>query len=141
MSLTDTTIDDVFETFELMDDWEDRYRYLIELGEKIESLSDDEKTPAAKVRGCTSQVWMVPDFSDDTPPRISFRGESDALIVKGLVAVLFLIYQGKTPHEILAIDAKEMMGKLGLSQHLSPMRTNGLFAMIQRIQDIAKAHL
>ncbi|MCK5575928.1 MAG: SufE family protein [Sphingomonadales bacterium] len=141
MSLGQTTIDDVFETFDLMDEWEDRYRYLIELGEMIEGLSDDEKAPEHKVRGCTSQVWMVADFSNDTPPRISFRGESDALIVKGLVAVLFLIYHNKTPQEILDIDAKDMMGKLGLSQHLSPMRTNGLFAMIQRIQDIAKANL
>lgn len=141
MSLADTSIDDIIDTFDLMDEWEDRYRYLIELGEKIEGLDPAEKTPENKVRGCTSNVWMVADFGDTTPPHITFRGESDALIVKGLVAVLFVMYHNKTAAEIGQIDAKAIMAKLGLSQHLSPMRTNGLFSMIQRIEAIAAANV
>lgn len=137
MYLEDTSLEDVEETFSLMDDWEDRYRYIIELGRKLPPLPDEEHSEENKVRGCTSQVWMVtrPDPAD--PGRLVFIGDSDAHIVKGLIAVLLLIFSGKTPAEIAAIDARAILERLGLAEHLSPMRTNGLFSMLQRIGDMA----
>jgi cysteine desulfuration protein SufE len=134
MTLADTSFDDVLDTFEFLDDWEDRYKFIIDLGRKLDPLSDDEMVDAFKVRGCQSKVWLIPDVSAD---RINLRGDSDAHIVKGLVALMLLIYSGKTAAEILAIDAKAVLGQLGLSAHLSPMRANGLFSMVERIRDIA----
>ena len=134
-----TTLEDVVETFEVLDDWEDRYRFLIELGRKLPPYPDNARTEAHKVRGCVSQVWLNPHISDDTPPKFTFEGDSDAHIVRGLVAVMMLIFSGKTAEEILATDAKGTLDHLGLSKHLSPMRTNGLFSMLDRIQDLAKA--
>ncbi len=134
MTLADTSFDDVLDTFEFLDDWEDRYKFIIDLGRKLEPLSDDEMVDAFKVRGCQSKVWLIPEVSAD---KISLKGDSDAHIVKGLVALMLLIYSGKTAAEILAIDAKAILGQLGLSAHLSPMRANGLFSMVERIRDIA----
>jgi len=131
-----TTFEDVRETFDLLDDWEDRYRYIIDLGRELEPLADDEKTEATKVRGCTSQVWVVSKLDGD-PRRVRLRGDSDAHIVKGLIAVLLMLYSGKTPEEILEIDAKATLEGLGLQDHLSPMRTNGLYSMVERIRSIA----
>ena len=139
MSLAGTTLSDVIDTFEVFDDWEDRYRYLIELGRKLPAYPDEARTDAHKVRGCVSQVWLNPRFSDDTPPKFTFDGDSDAHIVRGLVALMMLLFNGKTAKEILAVDAKGVLEQLGLSRHLSPMRTNGLFSMLGRIQELAKA--
>lgn len=131
-----TTFEDVRETFDLLDDWEERYRFIIDLGRELEPLADDEKTEATKVRGCASQVWLVSELEGD-PRRVHLRGESDAHIVKGLIAVLLMIYSGKTPEEILKVDAKATLEDLGLQDHLSPMRTNGLYSMVERIRSIA----
>ena len=139
MYLEETSLEDVEETFALMDDWEDRYRYLIELGRKLPPLSEAEQTEENKVRGCASQVWMVIRPDPDDADRLVFIGDSDAHIVKGLIAVLLLIFSGKTASEISAIDARAILERLGLAEHLSPMRTNGLFSMLQRIGDMAVA--
>lgn len=137
MSLENTTIVEILDTFEFLDDWEERYRYVIDLGRKLLPLAPEEMTEDYKVRGCQSQVWLVPE--KDADGRIHLRGDSDAHIVKGLVALMLLIYSGKTAEEILAVDAKGILDKLGLAAHLSPMRANGLFSMVERIRDIAEA--
>ena len=136
-SLDGTTLEDVVDTFEVLDEWEDRYRYLIELGRKLPAYPEAARTDAHKVRGCVSQVWLNPSFSDDNPPKFFFDGDSDAHIVKGLVAVMMLLFNGKTAEEITATDARAVLDELGLSRHLSPMRTNGLFSMLGRIQALA----
>ena len=137
MYLENTSLEDVEETFSLMDDWEDRYRYLIELGRKLPPLTEDEHVEQNKVRGCASQVWMVTRPDPNDAQRLVFIGDSDAHIVKGLIAVLLLIFSGRTRAEIAVIDARKILGQLGLAEHLSPMRTNGLFSMLQRIGDMA----
>jgi len=134
MSLSDTSFEDVVDTFEFLDDWEDRYKYIIDLGRKLPPLSEDEMVDAFKVRGCQSKVWLIPDIEAE---KITLRGDSDAHIVKGLVALMLLVYSGKTAAEILAVDAKQTLSDLGLSSHLSPMRANGLFSMVERIREIA----
>lgn len=136
MSLENTTIDEILDTFEFLDDWEDRYKTVIDLGKKLLPLAPEEMTDAFKVRGCQSQVWLVP--TTDADGRIHFRGDSDAHIVKGLVALMILIFSGKTADEILATDARAILDQLGLAAHLSPMRANGLFAMVERIRAIAE---
>lgn len=137
MSLENTSLAEILDTFEFLDDWEDRYRTIIDLGKKLLPLAPEEMTDAFKVRGCQSQVWLVPTTTDDG--HIHFRGDSDAHIVKGLVALMIIVFSGKTGPEILAIDARAILDKLGLSSHLSPMRANGLFSMVERIRDIASA--
>ena len=134
MSLENTTIVEILDTFEFLEDWEDKYRYIIDLGRKLPPLSDDEMTDEYKVRGCQSQVWLVPEKADDG--RIYLRGDSDAHIVKGL---MLLIFSGKTAEEIRATDARAILDQLGLASHLSPLRANGLFAMVERIYAIAQA--
>ena len=136
MSLETLNIDEITETFDFMDDWEDRYRYLIELGRELPELSDAEMTDQYKVRGCQSQVWLVPSLVDG---KLMLRGNSDAHIVKGLVALMMVIYSGKSPADIVKTDALAILGSLGLKDHLSPMRANGLFSMVERIGDIARA--
>jgi len=131
-----TTLDDVRETFEFLDDWEDKYRYVIDLGKKLPTLDDDLKTDAYKVRGCQSQVWVVPAIADGT---FYIRGDSDAHIVRGLVALMLVVFNGLTPAEARDTDAKAILDELGLASHLSPQRANGLFAMVQRIQALAAA--
>jgi len=138
MSLKDVTIEDVIDAFSFMDDWEERYRYLIDLGKQLSPLSPAEMTDVFRVRGCQSKVWLVPSVEES---RLILRGDSDAHIVKGLVALMLLLYSGKTPKEILAIDAVAVLQKLGLKEHLSPMRANGLFSMVERIKGIASAAL
>lgn len=139
MYLENISLEDVEETFALMDDWEDRYRYLIELGRKLPPLTEDEQVEQNKVRGCASQVWIVTRPHPEDSTRMVFIGDSDAHIVKGLIAVLLLIFSGKTRPEITATDARKILEQLGLAEHLSPMRTNGLFSMLQRIGDMAAA--
>ena len=139
MAPAKTDIDEVLDTFQLFDDWEDRYRYIIELGRKLPDLPAEYRTDAYKVRGCASQVWFNAEQSTDAPPRMIFEGDSDAMIVKGLMAILFLIYSGRTAGEILETDAPSILDQLDLTQHLSPMRTNGLYSMLKRINEMATA--
>ena len=126
--------------FEFLDEWEDRYRYVIELGRALPPLDATDKTDANKVRGCASQVWLVTDVEDQSgtgPAKLSFRGESDAHIVQGLIAILLAIYNGKRVDEILATDAVDVFARLGLNDHLTPQRSNGLRAMVERIREEA----
>lgn len=129
-------IDDIKDTFSFLTDWEDRYRYIIELGRLLPPMDDALKTEATKVRGCTSQVWLV---AEKHGPHWHFIGDSDAAIVKGLVAILLALYSS-TPI-IRADDAKTLFTELGLQEHLSPSRSNGFFAMVQRIEVLANAPL
>lgn len=136
-----TSIDDIISDFEVVDDWEDRYRYIIELGKKMPPLPEIYRTDATKVRGCASQVWIHTQMATDDrgATRLGFIGDSDAIIVRGLIAVLLALYADKTPADILAIDAKAVLAKLGLDSNLSQQRSNGLNAMIDRIRSDAAA--
>ena len=127
-------IDRILDDFSLLDDWEDRYRYVIDLGRDLEPLTDAERNEANKVRGCASQVWLAPERAGE---RWIFRGDSDASIVKGLVAILLKLYSGATPAEIQARDAQALFDRLGLGGHLSQQRSNGFFSMVQRIKALA----
>ena len=132
--------EDIVDTFAFLDDWEDRYRHLIEMGREMEPLSDGERVPATKVEGCASQVWLVPEVEGAGPDaRMSFRGDSDAMIVKGLIAVLRALYSGLTLREVGAVDAPAELGRLGLDDHLSSQRSNGLRAMVERVRGLARA--
>lgn len=128
------------DNFELFDDWEDRYRYIIDLGKKLPVLPDDFKTDPYKVRGCMSQVWLVPSHMQDDESRFAFAADSDAHIVKGLIHVLAALYTGKTRAEVAAIDAEDAFRTLGLDQHLSPSRRNGVVSMVERIRHAASAN-
>jgi len=130
--------EEVKETFEFMDEWEDRYRFIIDLGRKLPDFDEADQTEENRVHGCSSKVWLVYDREDD---KILFKGDSDAHIVKGLVALILMIFSNKTPKEIVATDANGILNDLGLSQHLSPMRTNGLFSMVERIKSIGESFL
>lgn len=129
------TIDELIENFELLEDWEDKYRYLIDLGNNLEPLPIELKTDEFKVMGCQSQVWLVPEFKNG---QLSFKGDSDAVIVKGLIAVVLTIFEDKTPSEILSFDLDGVFAKLGLKEHLSPSRRNGLLSMIEKIRFYAE---
>ena len=131
-------IDELIGEFSFLDNWEDRYTHIIELGKALPPMAGTEKTPETRVKGCASQVWLVAQRSDTSPPVLTFYGDSDAHIVKGLIAVVFRIFSGYTPGQILQADAKAILKKLGLSEHLSPQRANGLQAMIERIRTIAR---
>lgn len=130
------TLTDIRSDFELLDDWEDRYRYVIELGKTLPPLAPELRTDRNKVRGCASQVWLATDVDG---ARLKFQGDSDAHIVRGLIAILFAIYQGKTADEILAIEPEQVFAALGLKEHLTPQRSNGLASMVQRIRSDAQA--
>ena len=131
-------IDEIIETFEFFDDWEDRYRYLIELGRDLEGLDDSDKTEENRVQGCVSNVWLVSTVQAAEPVRLEFRADSDAHIVRGLVAVLLAAYSGRSPEQILAIDIRSLFEQLDLASHLSPSRSNGFFAMVERIKGTAR---
>lgn len=132
---------EISENLEFLDDWEDRYRYLIELGNAVPPITEEERNSENKVSGCVSQVWLVVDEIDGNGMTLSFRGDSDAMIVKGLVAVLISLYSGKTPTEIAQTDAIAILDDLGLREHLTAQRSNGLRAMVQRIQSEAQSRL
>ena len=135
------SIDDLVEDFELFEDWEERYRYIVDLGKKLPPMPEDEKIEDNKVRGCMSQVWMTSQVDDSTEPStLSFRADSDAFIVKGLIAILLELYSGRTPQEITELDATEALTRLGLESHLSPNRRNCFVAMVGRIKSEAQAH-
>jgi cysteine desulfuration protein SufE len=134
--------DEIADDFAFLDDWEDRYRYVIELGRAMPPLAAALKSPATKVEGCASQVWIVPRLTGQgAAARFDFDGESDALIVGGLIAVLHALYAGLGPDAVLAVDAPAELGRLGLEQHLSSQRSNGLKAMVGRIRAIAQTAL
>jgi cysteine desulfuration protein SufE len=128
--------EEIAETFEFLDDWEDRYRHVIELGKAMEPLDEAFKVPATKVHGCASQVWLVPAPEDGA---YRFRGDSDAMIVRGLIAVLHALYDGVPVSEVPKIDAGGELARLGLNDHLSAQRSNGVRAMVERIRETALA--
>jgi cysteine desulfuration protein SufE len=126
--------EEIAETFEFLDDWEDRYRHVIELGKAMPPLDDSFKVPALKVQGCASQVWIRPMISDG---RFDFQGESDAMIVRGLIAILHALYAGLPVAAVAKVDAPTELARLGLNDHLSAQRSNGLRAMVERIREAA----
>jgi cysteine desulfuration protein SufE len=135
----DTQIEQLKTTFEMLPDWEERYRFIIDLGRKLEPLDDDERNEATRVRGCMSQVWLVADNEDDD--KLHFRGDSDAHIVRGLIGVLLMIYSDKTPQEIAEIDINQVFTDLNLEQHITMNRRNGLYSMVETIQRTANRRL
>lgn len=139
-----TTLKDLQSDFELLDDWEDRYRYIIELGRGLPDMPAGLKTEATKVRGCASQVWLWSDAGDrsgEGGPVLTFVGDSDAHIVRGLIAILFSLYNGKPAQEILDVEPHTVLGALGLDEHLTPQRSNGLASIVERIRADARAAL
>ena len=128
--------EDLAETFEFLDDWEDRYRHVIDLGRAMPPLDDSFKVPALKVDGCASQVWLRPQIAEG---RFDFQGESDAMIVRGLIAVLHALYAGLPLAEVARVDAHAELERLGLHEHLSSQRSNGVRAMVERIRKVAAA--
>ncbi|MEO8531566.1 MAG: SufE family protein [Deltaproteobacteria bacterium] len=126
--------EEIAETFDFLPDWEERYGHVIELGRGMAALDEALKVPATRVEGCASQVWLMPRVADG---RLYFQGDSDALIVKGLVAIIIALFDGLTFDEVLAVDAQAELTRLGLDAHLSAQRTNGVRAMVQKIRQIA----
>ena len=135
------TIEEIIEDFEFLDDWEDRYRYVIELGRTLEPMPDSDKNDLTKVQGCVSQVWLTDtvDGSDPADPVLHFKGDSDAHIVRGLVAIMLAASSGRKASEIIALDESALFAKLGLIEHLTPQRANGLRSMVARIKAEASA--
>ena len=132
--------EEIAETFEFLEDWEDRYRHVIDMGRAMTPLSDGLKVETTKVDGCASQVWLVPQIEGAGASAVlRFEGESDAMIVQGLIAILRALYDGLPVSEVLKIDAPAELARLGLNDHLSAQRSNGLRAMVQRLRDIALA--
>ena len=136
--MSNSSFDEIIEDFEFLDDWEDRYRYIIELGKKMTPLESALKVTSTKVDGCASQVWIVPKISGSGEMKLfNFKGDSDAMIVRGLIAILSALYSNITVKEAIEIDANIEFRKLGLTDHLSAQRSNGLNSMIQRLKLIA----
>lgn len=137
------TIDEILDNFSFLDEWDDRYRYIIELGRTLAPLPDDARVEINKVQGCASQVWLTTQVNPDGPagPILTFVGDSDAHIVRGLIAILFAIYSGKSARDILGTDALALFDRLGLRQHLTPQRSNGVRSMVERIRADARAAL
>lgn len=139
-----TTLADIRSDFDLLDEWEDRYRYVIELGRQLPEMPASLKTEANKVRGCASQVWLatsVAPAAKDGAPVLTFQGDSDAHIVRGLVAILFSIVNGKTAADIVASDPVAAFASLGLKEHITPQRSNGFASMVERVKSDARAAL
>ena len=136
-------IDEIRENFALLDDWDDRYRYVIELGRTLVPMPEAEHSAANKVQGCASQVWLSKqiDRSGSSEPVLKYLGDSDAHIVRGLIAILLTLYSGRTPREILATDAIALLDEFGFREHLTPQRSNGLRAMVERIRSDAREAL
>ncbi len=138
-----TPIDEILENFALLDEWDDRYRYVIELGRTLPPLAESAHTDKNKVQGCASQVWLLTRVKPNgsAGPVLSFEGDSDAHIVRGLIAILFALYSGKSAREILATDALALFDRIGLRENLTPQRSNGLRSMVERIRTEAKTAL
>ncbi|MBN8188889.1 MAG: SufE family protein [Salipiger thiooxidans] len=134
--MAQAAFEEVVEDFEFLEDWEDRYRMVIEMGKAMEPLPEALKVPATKVEGCASQVWLHPQIEAGL---FHFQGDSDAMIVRGLIAVLHRLYDGVPVAEVTKLDARAELGRLGLNEHLSAQRSNGLRAMVERIRDYASA--
>jgi len=137
------TIDEILDNFALLDEWDDRYRYVIELGRELEPLPDEARTEANKVQGCASQVWMTTQIHPDGSrgPVLTFKGDSDAHIVRGLIAILLALYSGKPARDILDTEALALFDRMGLREHLTPQRSNGLRSMVERIRADAQSAL
>jgi cysteine desulfuration protein SufE len=137
------TIDEIRDNFGLLDDWDDRYRYVIELGRMLDPMPEAEHSAANKVQGCVSQVWLSRhvDRSEAEKPKLKYLGDSDAHIVRGLIAILLTLYSGQTPQQILATDATKVFDEFGFRDHLTPQRSNGLRAMVERIRSDAREML
>ncbi len=138
-----TTIDEIRDNFALLEEWDDRYRYVIELGRMLEPMPEAEHSLDNKVQGCVSQVWLSKrvDRSGGNGPVLKYRGDSDAHIVRGLVAILLTLYSGRSPQEILSTDATAVFDEFGFREHLTPQRSNGLRSMVERIRGDARAAL
>jgi cysteine desulfuration protein SufE len=136
-------IEEIVDNFSVLDDWDDRYRYLLELGRDLPPLAAAAHSEVNKVQGCASQVWLVTKVDPEGAggPVLSFAGDSDAHLVRGLIAILFAIYSGKNANKILATDALALFDKMGLREHLTPQRSNGFRAMVERIRSDARAAL
>ncbi|MEJ8571328.1 SufE family protein [Microbaculum marinum] len=132
-----SSIDTIVDDFSFLDEWEDRYRYVIELGRTLEPLTEAEHCPANKVEGCASQVWLVTSSSGGEDPVLTFRGDSDAHIVRGLIAILLALYSGRKASEIVSTDPADTFDRLGLREHLTRQRSNGLTAMVERVRQEA----
>jgi len=136
--MASSAFEDIAETFAFLDDWEDRYRHVIELGRAMPALDAAFRVPATRVEGCASQVWLVARVDGQGPgARFDFQGESDAMIVRGLIAILHALYAGLSVAEVARVDAAAELARLGLDQHLSAQRSNGLRAMVERIRKLA----
>lgn len=137
------TIDEIRENFDLLDEWDDRYRYVIELGRTLAPMPDEEHSSANKVQGCASQVWLsrAIDRAEPGEPVLRYLGDSDAHIVRGLIAILLTLFNGKTARAILSTDAVAVFDELGFAEHLTPQRSNGLRAMVERIRSDAREAL
>ena len=134
------TIDEIRDNFALLDEWDDRYRYVIELGRELAPLSERDRRDANKVQGCVSQVWLSKqlDRGNGGEPKLNYLGDSDAHIVRGLIAILLTLYSGRTPRQILTTDAIKVFDEFGFRDHLTPQRSNGLRAMVERIRNDAR---
>jgi len=136
------TIDEIRDNFSLLEEWDDRYRYVIELGRMLDPLPEAEHSPDNKVQGCVSQVWLSKQVDRSKgEPQLNYLGDSDAHIVRGLIAILLTLYSGHTPKEILATDALKVFDEFGFRDHLTPQRSNGLRAMVERIRTDAREAL
>ncbi|WP_455477321.1 SufE family protein [Bartonella sp. B41] len=129
------TIDDIIENFSFLDNWEDRYRYVIELGRELPPFPESARNDSHKVPGCVSQVWLIASHDNSENPMLTFHGDSDAHIVRGLIYILLAFYSGKRASEIRNADAEGFLEKLGLNENLTPQRSNGLKSMIERIRN------
>ena len=138
MASVDQAIQDLADEFALLPDWEERISYVIELARQLEPLRDEERTEQNRVRGCASQVWLVSERRPEAPEKLYFRGDSDAHLVKGEIAMLMRVFSGRTPQEILAVNPRALFDRLGLKEALTAQRSNGLFSMISRIQNEAR---
>ncbi|TMK17944.1 MAG: SufE family protein [Alphaproteobacteria bacterium] len=140
---TVTTLDEIVDNFSLLEDWDDRYRYVIELGRALSPLAERDRTEANKVQGCASQVWLATTVHPNGQggPVLTFSGDSDAHIVRGLIAILFAMFSGQQARAILSTDAIALFERLGLREHLTPQRSNGFRSMVERIRADAQAAL
>lgn len=134
MTAIDDAVDEIAAEFAFFSDWEERYAHMLDLGKALDPLSADERNDATKVRGCASQVWLISETRADAPGKLFFRGDSDAHLVRGIIAVLLRIFSGRAPAEIAAADPKAIFTRLGLADALTPQRSNGLASMLQRIR-------
>ena len=131
-------LDRLYKNFEVLKDWQDRYRFIIDMGKKIPKVDPADKRDENRVHGCMSTVYMTLQKSADQPPKVTFIAESDAMIVNGLIAIMHIVYDGKTAEEIAQVDIQKIFKELGLEGHLSPNRRNGFFSMVEKLQNLSK---